>query len=357
MPMTEAGSTPSREGEVAALPRAHGEALGHACLRRAPEDFRVDELLGFEPSGHGEHLFLWVRKTDRTTDEVVRQLARWLGIHPRDVSYAGLKDRRAVTAQWFSAVARTDPPAGPLPSDPAVEVLAVTRNDRKLRRGALAGNGFELTLHGVSAHPGAVARRLLALSRSGVPNYFGEQRFGRAGRNVADARALLDGRLRVRNRTRRGLLISAARSWLFNQVLAERVRQGTWSDAVTGDLLMLDGSNSVFSLERESRERLERRLALQDVHPTGPLPGRGGIRPTGPALALEQGVLARGGGLEEALAEFGANAMRRALRSHVARLHWYWKAPETLVLGFALEAGAYATMVVRELFETGDTDE
>lgn len=320
-------------------------------MRAEPEDFRVDEVLGFAPSGRGEHLFLKVRKTRRTTEDVARQLAGWLGVHPREVSYAGLKDRQAVTTQWFSALARTDPPTGPLPEDPAVEVVTVTRNDRKLRRGALSGNRFRLTLRSVSARTADVDRRLLMLSRLGVPNYFGEQRFGRDGRNVDNARALLQGRLRVRNRNRRGLLVSAARSWLFNRVLSERIARACWSTALAGDLLMLDGSNSVFPEERESGDRLDRRLGRLELHPTGPMPGRGGIRPTGAALELEDNALAGESELAAALDAFGANAMRRALRVRVAELHWHWPAPQTLVLGFGLEAGAYATMVIRELLD------
>lgn len=352
--MPEPDAAVTMNSGVAALPRAHGPSLGRAVLRQSPTDFQVEERLGFDPSGHGEHLFLKVRKTGRTTEEAARQLARWLGVHPREVGYAGLKDRNAVTVQWFSAPVRHDPTLGALPEDPAVEMLQVSRNDRKLRRGALSGNRFQLTLREVDAPTAAADRRLLALARFGVPNYFGEQRFGREGRNVEEARALLAGRLRVRNRHRRGLLISAARSWLFNRVLAERVNRQCWSTAVSGDLLMLDGSNSVFAAERESGLRLERRLALLDVHPSGPLPGRGGIQPSGEALGLEESVLSGEAELVRALADFGANAMRRALRLRVGGLWWRWTESAALTLGFELEAGAYATMVVREVV-TADT--
>jgi tRNA pseudouridine13 synthase len=320
-------------------------------MREQPADFRVEERLGFEPSGSGEHLFLQVRKTGRTTDTVAAALARWLGVRERDVGYAGLKDRHAVTTQWFSVPTAADPVTGPLAEDPSVEVLRVTRNARKLRRGALAGNRFAIRLRHVRGAPGDIAARLLRLARGGVPNYFGAQRFGMQGRNVDDARAMLAGHLRVRSRHRRGLFLSAARSALFNGVLARRVAQGTWASALPGELLMLEGSNSVFPAEREVPDVLARRLEGLDVHPTGPLPGRGGAAPQDTALREERQVLDGDAGLVAALADFGVAGMRRALRTRVGNLSWHWPCGDSLELGFELCAGAYATVVVREALE------
>ncbi|MBA1148156.1 tRNA pseudouridine(13) synthase TruD [Ectothiorhodospiraceae bacterium WFHF3C12] len=343
--------------DIESLPRAYGAPLGSALLRARPEDFRVEELLGFRPSGHGEHLFLQVRKTGRTTEEAARALSAWLEVPVRHISYAGLKDRNAMTTQWFSVHTPAMPAPGPVPGEPAVEVLVVRRNERKLRRGALDGNRFTLTLREVDAGTAALGHRLLAIAQGGVPNYFGAQRFGRGGRNVADAESLLAGRLRVRSRHKRGLLISAARSYLFNCVLAARVEQGCWARALPGELVMLEGTNSVFPATREAAGVLGRRLELQDVHPTGPLPGRGGIAPERQALALEQEALSVEAVLCNALRDFGANAMRRALRVRVADMRWYWPSSGTLELGFTLPAGAFATVVVRELLAVREARE
>jgi tRNA pseudouridine13 synthase len=219
---------------------------------------------------------------------------------------------------------------------------------KKLPRGALAGNRFVLTLRGVEGDRAAVELRLRALAERGVPNYFGEQRFGRDGDNVANARAMFAGR-RVR-REQRTLLISAARSELFNRVLAARVRDGRWDTPLDGEVWMLDGSRSVFGPEPFSDE-LAQRLAAFDVHPTGPLWGRGDLRTTGDAARLElsaiedEEALALRGGLE---AE-GLKQERRALRLRPSGLAWTWRDDDVLELAFGLPPGAYATVVLAEL--------
>lgn len=333
------------------LPRAYGPTLGRARMRVLSEDFFVDENLGFQLTGQGEHLFIHVRKRERTTDQVAGALARVAGVPRRAVGYAGMKDKWALTQQWFSVhLPGRELELLPGKLDDGIEVLAVSRHDRKLRRGALRGNRFRLRLRDVQASVDATSRRLGRIARYGVPNYFGEQRFGRDGDNVSQARALLAGELKPRNRALRGILLSAARSHLFNQVLAERLHQGNWATALDGDLMVLDGRRSLFMASEED-PTLHQRVAALEVHPSGPLCGRGGMQPEGRALALEQKVLSAEQELVDGLAGAGLDGARRALRLRVADLAWHFPEKGTVELSFFLPAGAYATCVVRELFE------
>ncbi|WP_274522060.1 tRNA pseudouridine(13) synthase TruD [Halorhodospira sp. 9621] len=334
--------------------RAFGGPLGTARLRACPEDFRVDEILPFRPSGGGEHCLLQIRKRGWTTEAVARLLASQAGVARGAVSFAGLKDRHAVTTQWFSVHApKLCPALAPGCLDDGLEVVSATRNARKLRRGALSGNRFSLLMRNVSAPRRAVERRLLAIARCGVPNYFGPQRFGRGGRNLQQARAwLLDGEP-VRGRTVRGLLISAVRSDLFNRVLARRVAAGSWDVVRPGERAALDGTGSHFPVEVLDAA-LRRRVVQGDVHPTGPLPGVEGDGPRGEVATLESEVLSEEPELLGALAQRGVRADRRPLRLMPRRLAWHWPAPDTLSLEFTLTAGAYATTVVAEILDTAE---
>lgn len=338
------------------LPRAHGAPLSKARLRAVPEDFQVTEILGFEPSGTGEHLFVAIRKRDWTTEAVAKHLAERCGVPRRAVEYAGMKDRRAVTEQWFSVHLpgrEADLAVGESLAD-GVSVRALTRNDRKLRRGALAGNRFRLVLRDVDATDYRLSLRLRKIAYRGVPNYFGEQRFGRDGDNVARAREWFEGRWRPRGRHVRSVLLSAVRAELFNRVLAARVADGTWDRLLPGDAAQLDGRGSLFSVEATTPE-LAARAARLDVHPTGPLPGRGKAIAGTEIAAWEAGVLEAERELVNGLEQAGLEAARRALRLRVAGLRWHSPSAGVLVIGFSLPAGAYATSVVRELVEAADS--
>jgi tRNA pseudouridine13 synthase len=331
------------------LPRVHGEPVALATLRAAPEDFRVEELLGFEPSGDGEHLFLLIRKRNQNTAWVAAQLARAAGLREDAVSYAGLKDRRAVTVQWFSVHV----PNRQLPDLAAVwsediELLAQTWNARKLRRGAHQGNRFVLTLREVEGRHEAIEARLAQIARLGVPNFIGPQRFGIDNANLLAGEALLRGALRRRLNHREGLALSAVRSALFNRALGERVSEGSWNTWLAGDVLMLDGRGSFFRPEPDDAA-LPTRLAGLELHPTGPLFGRGRSAVDGEVLALEAELAASADGLAEALEKAGVDAQRRALRLKVDGLQWSWSAADVLELRFALTSGAFATSVLREL--------
>ena len=334
---------------VAPLPRAWGGVAGSGSLRVSPEDFQVVEDLGLEPSGAGEHVFLKIRKRNLNTLEVAGHIARLAGVRQRDVSYAGLKDRAAVATQTFSVHL----PGKPEPDWRALEgdnlrVLDARRHHRKLRRGTLRGNHFRLRIPDFHGDAGLLAQRLEQVSAGGVPNYFGSQRFGREGSNLQRAQALFAGELKKVRRDKRSIWLSAARSWLFNLVLAERVRQGNWNRLLEGDVMQLAGRSGQFHARHDNdlAERLER----QEVHVTGPLCGRPGraLVPEGMALALEQKVLASRQAWTEGLRRFGLEQDRRPLGMRVMDLQWGLQGTQ-LELGFRLGRGSYATVVMREL--------
>lgn len=335
------------------LPYARGGPVATGDLRAQPEDFQVDEELGYEPSGAGEHAFLRVRKRNQNTHDLARRIAQLAGVPQMAVGYAGLKDKLAVTTQAFTVqlAGRPDPDWTALQDDD-VQVLLAVRHHRKIRRGALRGNRFRIRIRGVVGDAAQLAERLAQLVARGVPNYFGPQRFGINGNNLPRARQLFEGRLRVQ-REQRGLLLSAVRSWLFNQVLAERVRHGNWDSALPGEIFQLDGSQRQFGPEPID-DRLRARLATLDIHPTGPLPGRASraLVPVEAAGALEAAILASCSFWVAGLERAGLDAERRALRLPVRDLVWSREGGD-LLLGFALEAGAYATTVLREVLDTG----
>jgi tRNA pseudouridine13 synthase len=334
---------------------ALGGPVATGRLRVVPEDFVVDEDLGFEPDGRGEHLFVQVRKREANTDWVARGLARWADVRPADVSYAGLKDRLAVTTQWFSVSlpGRDDPDPAALAVEGA-EVVAMARHSRKLRRGTLRGNSFQLRIRELAGVPTEIEARLALVAAQGVPNYFGPQRFGREGHNVAKAAALFKGEWRERDRHKRGIYLSAARSYLFNQVLAARVAAGNWNRLLPGECAMLDGSGSFFRVETIDDVLLSR-LASGDIHPSGPLWGRGGC-PCGAQVAgLEDGLLAGDLALRAGLEAEGMKQERRALRLPVRDLTWSFEDSDTLRVSFWLPAGSYATAVLREIVRTAES--
>ena len=333
------------------LPRAFGEPVLAAQIRITPEDFFVEEIPAFAPTGEGEHLLLTVEKRGLNTAFVAKELARWAGIPEMGVSYAGLKDRHAVTRQWFSV--HLPKKIAPDFATLQVEGLAVlerTWHNRKLPRGALAGNRFVLVLRNVEGERDAIEARLAQIAARGLPNWFGEQRFGHGGGNVGKALAMFEGK-RVR-RDEHSILLSAARSELFNRVLAARVGNDTWDKPLDGEVWMLDGSRSVFGPEPWS-DGLAQRLAAFDIHPSGPLWGAGELRSTGECARLELAAVADdvSSRLRVGLEAAELRQERRALRLKVAGLEWRWRGPAVLELSFALPPGSYATALLHELGE------
>ena len=257
-------------------------------IRSTNSDFQVIEELAPDLSGDGEHDFLFVEKDGNNTAYVARKLAAFAGVPEKDVGFSGMKDRHAVTRQWFSVRrAKRDGVSWPAFSEPGVTILEVGRHHRKLRRGAHRGNRFRIALRapGLTAHKATLRERLEDIASEGVPNYFGPQRFGIDAGNLALVGDLVGGRRF--NRNRRSLAISTARSFLFNEILSFRVGRETWNAITPGELVSLAGSNSVFAAGNDIDDELERRLAEHDIHPTGTLWGTGAPLSTAAAGELE----------------------------------------------------------------------
>ena len=315
--------------------RACGAPIFAARIRTTPGDFQVTEELGFEFTGDGEHDYLWVEKTGTNTEWLARQLAVFADVPAKDVGYAGLKDRHAVTRQWFSVPRWNSPDWKTLDVD-GVEVLDVQRHNKKLRRGAHKTNTFRIVLRGDDLNIGvdALEKRIQTIRETGVPNYFGEQRFGRGGSNLALADVWASGKRLPRHK--RSLAISSIRSFVFNEMLDARVQNGTWNTLLPGDTVNLDGTGSVFDVD-EVDDELLRRCQEMDIHPAGELIGDGSG--TGPERWLA------------ALAKARVETGTRSLRLKVNGLEM--QADDgAVVLSFTLGRGAYATAVLREIAQT-----
>ncbi len=292
-----------------------------AEIRGTPRDFQVIECLDVDFSDDGEHDWLWLEKTGANTTWVADRLARHAGVSSRDVGYSGLKDRHAVTRQWFSVRRPTGMGTDWDTLDiEGVAILERRRHQRKLKRGAHRGNAFRIALRGddIETHRDELIERLEMIAAQGVPNYFGEQRFGRDGGNIALGESVLAGRRVSRNK--RSIGLSAVRSLQFNNELAARVDAGTWNRLLPGDTANLDGSGSVFDVD-ELTDELAQRCAEFDIHPCGVLP---------------------------ALEAAGVKAASRPLRMRVEQLAWEFS-EGALWIDFRLGKGNFATSVLREL--------
>lgn len=328
---------------------AHDGPVAEGDYRAAPEDFYVEERLDFAPEGQGEHLWLWLEKRDLTTLELARRLASACDVSPRAIGFSGMKDRVAVTRQWLSVHL----PGREAPDDlvarlgtTPVSVLEQHRHPRKLKRGVHRSNRFVLRVTGPVTEHAEFEARWQRVCAQGVPNYFGPQRFGPQGRNLDRARNLLIKGWRKRD-DREGLMLSAARSYLFNELLATRVVDSNWSTLIDGDVAMLDGSASVFAVERTDADLIKRAAQL-DLHPTGLLWGQGASRAEHDAAEYEKRLGDRYSELCAGLERAGVKMARRALRIKLteASLRYVGNACE---LRFDLPRGAFATAVLREL--------
>lgn len=328
----------------------------YAVIRHQPQDFQVFEQCSVNPDGEGEHLWVLVKKTGLTTTRVAECLAETLQIKTREIGYSGLKDRWAVTQQWFSMpwpIRHGD--AFPFDTEQTHEVsetgyfsvLQQRRHTRKLRRSTHNANAFVITLRDVVGSKDEIDADLARIAKQGIPNYFGPQRFGHEGRNLALARALFGGKRLRRNQ--RGFALSAARAFLFNNLLGARVSDGSWNRILPGEAVMLAGTHSVFGADGQDMDALEQRATLFDVHPSGPLAGQQTNQPvSGEALALEQQELERHDGLVGGLIDARVDAARRALRVDTRNLSWHWADANTLTVEMTLPPGSFATSVLRE---------
>lgn len=320
-------------------------------IRSVIDDFFVDELPLYEPTGDGSHTFVRIEKRERNTEEVARALARAAGVTPRDVGYAGRKDRRAVTRQWLS-VPGLDPTRALSLSIPGVRVLEAARHPHKLRTGQLRGNRFAIVVRAVDAVAAErAAARLDEIRRLGMPNRFGTQRFGRDADNAERGRAVLEGRLRPRDRRAGRFLVSALQSAVFNEALARRPL--ALDEIEAGEVAQVVDSGGLFLVEDAAREAP--RATRFEISATGPIFGSGGRDPvpTGAAAERERVALAALGVSAESVSSAPAGlrlrGARRAFRAPVSNAELGVDG-DALRLCFSLAAGSYATVLVEELF-------
>lgn len=331
-----------------------------AKFKTRPEDFIVDEHIAFTLTGEGEHCWLYIRKRLMNTDEVAQKLARFAGVKPVAIGYAGLKDKYAVSSQWFSVQlpGRANPDWHNLETG-QLQILQVTRHCRKIQRGALSHNHFRILLRDIESSTTSDAFTLLSqrckdIERTGVANYFGEQRFGHQRNNLdaaitmfqsAQAGIRPSGRKKL-SRHKRSLYLSAARSWLFNLILSERVDAGNWDQYLPGDAFMLDGKSACF--KDDDSADISLRLINHEIHPTGCLWGEGDTMTAANSYALEMQVINRFPELRDGLLAARVQLMRRALRLCPGGLQ-IEQQENNAQLEFDLPAGCYATVVLDEM--------
>ena len=321
-------------------PNAYPASGASATLKLLNEDFIVTELPLQLPSGEGEHIWLDIEKNGANTAFVAQQLAEAASVQERDVGYAGLKDRYAITRQWFSIYLPNGKGKGETPDltqlqHPEFKVLSQSRHGKKLRPGDLQGNRFRIVLRDVTGDPDAmkaIEANLKTVASHGVPNYFGARRFGFEGGNVMQGRAMLAREIRVRHPKKKGIYLSAVRSFVFNEVLALRIQRGLWGKTLPGDVMDEAG------------------------RPTGPLWGRGRVTTTDQAQALESGVAEHHAALCDGMEYAGLVQDRRALVASPVDMSWKWPQANQLVLTFSLPAGNYATSVLTEILRTTEPD-
>ena len=338
------------------LPRVNDLALTcSADLRSKPEYFQVDEQLPFEPDGSGGHVWLQIQKRGINTDWLATELAKFAGVPTVAVGYAGLKDRHAVTVQWFSInMEGFDEPNWSEIESEDIKIITQTRHGKKLKRGVLTGNRFKLRLTNLQGDKTSWETALKKIQQQGVPNYLGEQRFGHQGGNLHRVDHWFSTGKAPKKRNQKSMYLSAARSWLFNLVVAERIKQQNWSTAIAGDVMLLAGTRgSVFNVD-DIDDTIIRRVDEMDIHPTAVLWGRGRSQVQDECLALEQQTLNDWQDWQQGLEKAGLSQERRALRLYPSDFDWQFIDDEQLELSFFLPAGCYATSVMRELAVIAD---
>lgn len=322
-------------------------------IRTIPEDFEVEEIPAYEPSGAGEYVYLWIEKRGLSADWLAHRLAQVLRLDPRQIGMAGLKDRHAVTRQWISIPAEAASRLGQV-NIPGLAILRVSRHTNKLRAGHLRGNRFRIRIRQV--HPEASARlpRLLErLRQTGLPNYYGEQRFGKHGDTLRIGYDLLRGKTDPRLEQRRflrKLALSAVQSLLFNQYLAERLRRGWLHQVVPGDVLHHRHGGGIFLAEHIEAE--QRRFDQREVIHTGPIYGRRMFAAQAQAAALEDEILQQAGLSPEMFGRFGKllQGTRRHNLVYVDDVEAAFESQD-VILKFSLPAGSYATVLLREIMK------
>ena len=379
--------------DTANLPQPIQPLLKHATYKAHTTDFIVNELLPLEFTGEGEHLWLHIQKSGMNTAYLAKLLSEWADIPLRDVGFSGLKDRHALTTQWFSLrIPKKQLPDSEfapvdIGANESITILEQQWHNKKLNRGTHRANQFIITLRNIEfvgfdtpspsseqllSAKQAVEQHLMIISQSGVPNYFGPQRFGRSGNNIREALSLFarpvpearppsnKGKRKRVPREQNTMELSAARSLIFNEILAARVRDGSWNHGLAGEVFNLDGSGSIFASD-EIDDTLRARLESGDIHPTAVLWGTGNEKVSGKAAAMETDIVAHSPLLTQlaiGLEQRDIKAQRRALRLPIEALSWEWQDTEgsqILILNFTLTTGSFATSVLASLVQELNT--
>jgi tRNA pseudouridine13 synthase len=309
-------------------PNAYPNTQASALFKQNNHDFKVTEIPLHSPTGEGEHIWLYVKKDGANTAYVAQCIADFAGVKEKDVGFAGLKDRYAITEQWFSVYfPKGDTPDFLTLQHDEFEILKQTRHTKKLRRGDLYGNTFEIILREIQGNKQLIESNLGRIAEDGIPNYFGAQRFGHHGDNIEQGRRMLAREIRVRNAKKKGIYLSAVRSFIFNEILAERIRADLWAQPLVGDVF--DDENL----------------------PTGALWGRGRVNTSEAAGAIENSIAKRYPELCEGLEHAGLSQERRSLVAMPNEFNCEWLASDRLKLNFSLKAGQYATAVIDEILK------
>ncbi len=359
---------------TAKLPQPTLPPIKQAAYKATPEDFVVNEILELDFTGEGEHLWLHIQKSGINTAYLAKLLSEWADIPLRDVGYSGLKDRQALTTQWFSLrIPKKQLPASQFtPIDikehESITILAQHWHNKKLNRGTHRANQFIITLRDLefgSTDQAQIDAHLHQISVMGVPNYFGPQRFGFGGNNIREALNIfarpLANKPSAKNKNKRkgvpreqnSMELSAARSLIFNEILAARVRDGSWNTGLAGEVFNLDGSGSIFAAEQLD-DALRARLASGDIHPTAVMWGTSNDKVTSAAADIENDIVQHSAlllQLATGLEQREIKAQRRALRLPIEALIWRWMDEQTLVLDFTLTTGSFATSVLASLVQ------
>lgn len=313
--------------ELPVWPKAFPDTQATAILKQELSDFQVVEIPQQTPSGEGEHVWLYVKKQGANSQWVAQQIADFAQVKEMDVGLAGLKDRHAITEQWFSVyLPKGDTPDFSQLNNEEFQILKQTRHSKKLRRGDLQGNQFTLLLREVTGEQALIERNLQLIAEQGVPNYFGAQRFGHDGGNVEAGRAMLAREIRVKQRAKKSIYLSAVRSFIFNEILAERLKLNNWQQPIAGDV-------------------------VHEGFPTGALWGRGRLATSDEAGAIEQQVSERYAELCDGLEHAGLSQERRSLVAKPQQFQWQWLENKQLLLSFFLPSGYYATSLLHECIE------
>jgi len=340
--------------KVEDLSYAYEPSSGQAQFKSCSNDFIVRETLSFEPQGEGTHAFLYIEKSNTNTQWLARQLARFAGVEAKEIGYAGLKDRNALSQQWFSInLELCDEPDWDKFQLDGVQLLKKTLHRRKLKRGVIKHNSFEIILRDIK---GTTKEELInkvnAIKQSGVPNYFAQQRFGHDYNNLSQAARWFSGAIKIKKRADKSIILSAARSMVFNQMLSQRIEKTGWNTLLSGDTMMLSGTHSLFSTD-EIDDKLRQRFQQGDIHPTAALWGRGELNSSNDLLLLEQNVAETLRQWCHALEKQGLKQDRRSARLFPENLNIDFAddSLEKVTLSFSLSSGSYATAVLREIIQ------